>query len=105
MFDPLIPDRWAASLNQVSPGITGALVDGGGDWIGAMERILPAIIATDAQRRILGVQLERARAGLPPLDVSGYGAAVQVGLDPATRNMLLIGGAALAAFLLLRRSR
>jgi len=105
MYEPLIPDQWAATLNQIAPGVTGALADGGSDWVGALERILPTIIATDAQRRILQVQLERARAGLAPLDVAGYGAAVQVGIDPATRNALLLGAAALAAVLLLRRSR
>jgi len=30
---------------------------------------------------------------------------VSVGIDPATRNMLLIGGVALVAFLLLARRR
>ncbi len=59
-----------------------------------------------AQKKVMALQLERARAGLAPLDINmeQYGLTgpqVSVGLSPATKSLLIYGGGALAAVYLL----
>lgn len=89
--------------------------------MGAAETILPAYLQYEQQKEVLDVQLERARAGLPPLEVGNYAPSVQVGLDQQTIDRImseaasragqgvqmagpwLIGLLALGAFLLLGR--
>lgn len=114
VFDPLrdlqpsyvgIPDLWASSLEAVAPTITekiGEQAAAGETWADTLQRMLPILAMTVQQREILKIQLERARAGLPPLPNSDFGAQVSVGLDPQTRNLLLYGGLALAALLAFR---
>lgn len=58
----------------------------------------------DAQKKILNMQLDRARQGLPPLDIdpSQYGVpSVKVGLSSDTSKVLLWGGVSFAALLVL----
>jgi hypothetical protein len=44
------------------------------------------------------INVERARMGLPPIDVSQYtGVGVRVGLAPQTQQLLIYGGLALLA--------
>lgn len=106
-FDPVIPDQWSAALNATAPGVTDLIDSGSTDWVSALERLLPAALLADQQRRILGVQLERARAGLPPIDAGAYGAGVRVGLDNRTSAMAGVAGVAVVALiaLALLRSR
>ena len=59
-----------------------------------------------AQKKVMDMQLQRAQAGLTPLDINMEqygltGPSVSVGLSPTTRNVLIYGGAALAAVYLL----
>lgn len=60
----------------------------------------------DAQKKILNLQLERARAGLPPADIdpTQYGLPgpnVKLGIDSDAKRVLMIGGGLLGgAFLL-----
>ena len=50
------------------------------------------------------INVERARRGLPPLDTAQYtGVGVRVGLNPQTQQLLIYGGLALLAVMLLRR--
>jgi hypothetical protein len=64
--------------------------------------ILPLI----QQQKVLKLQLERAKQGLPPLDVGAYidpNQGVNVGLTPATQKTLLwLGGGVVGAYLLTR---
>lgn len=51
------------------------------------------------------INVQRARMGLPALDMSQYtGVGVRVGIAPQTQQLLIYGGLALLAVLLLRRS-
>ena len=68
----------------------------------ALQGALPTIALTLQQRQILAVQQQRMAAGLPPLDASQYGVGVSVGLSSQTQTMLL-AGAALLAFLFMRK--
>lgn len=47
------------------------------------------------------INLERARMGLPPIDVSQYatGVGVRVGLSPQTQQLIIYGGLALLGVL------
>lgn len=70
--------------------------------VNAGSAILPLV----QQQKILKLQLERAKQGLPPLDVGQYvdpNQGLNVGLNPATQKTLLwLGGGAVAAFVLSR---
>jgi hypothetical protein len=100
-----IPEaQWAGGIETIAPGILDqarAIAVEGESWIDSIARAMGTVAMADYQRRLLNVQLERARQGLPPLESSQYGLGVNVGLNPQTA--LLIGGVALVAFLALRR--
>lgn len=56
----------------------------------------------EAQRKVMDMQLKRAEQGLPPLNLNmaDYGLTgpqVSVGMSQDTKNLLMIGGAVLAA--------
>lgn len=65
-----------------------------------------AILPLVQQQKILKLQLQRAKAGLPPLDVGDYvdpNAGLNVGVNPGTQRLLFwLGGGALAAFVVSR---
>ena len=102
-----IEDRgFVPVIETVAPGITeiaNQIAVEGESWISAISRAMTTVAMADYQRRILNAQLERARQGLPPLQPSEYAPAINVGLSPQTRNLLIYGGLALVAVLLLRR--
>jgi len=98
--DATISADWANSLETIAPGITPIVADtraSGENWYDAILRTLPVIASTYQQKQLLQVQAERARAGLPPLDVSQYAGGVQVGLSPGLQRALVIGGVAALA--------
>ena len=91
-------DVWSTSLETVAPGVSSAVASQqstGESWTDTLARILPMLTATYQQRQIHDIQLQRAKAGLPPLSNSDFGSQVSVGLDPQTRQYLVIGGVAL----------
>jgi hypothetical protein len=52
------------------------------------------------------LNIERAKNGLPPLDIASYsGIGVNVGLSPETKNLLIYGGIALLAVFFLTRGK
>lgn len=62
-----------------------------------------ALLPLYQQQQIMKLQLERAKQGLPPLDTSALTAesGVQVGINPATRNtILMVAGLAVGGLLL-----
>jgi hypothetical protein len=93
-----------ASINQTAPGLldqADKISVPGEDWISSVSRALQTVAMADYQRRIVNVQLERAKQGLPPLDSSNFGLGVSVGISP--QIMLLGVGAIVALFMLARR--
>lgn len=95
-------DVWASSLETVAPTINDKLREqslAGETWTDTLQRMLPVLAMTWQQREILQIQLERAKAGLPPLPNSDFGAQVSVGLDPTTRKYLMVGALGLAGLL------
>lgn len=86
---------FGSSLDAIAPGVTQTIADTqqpGESWMSTLQRLLPTLASTYQQSQLLQVQVDRAKAGLPPLDVSQYAAGVNVGLSPDTQKFLLIGG-------------
>lgn len=97
---------YVPSIETAAPGITevaNRIAVEGESIISAISRAMSMVAMTEYQRQIIKAQLERASKGLPPLQPSEYAPAVNVGLSPQTRNLLMYGGIALVAVLLLRR--
>jgi hypothetical protein len=77
----------------------------GEDWLSAAFRVANSALLAESQRRLLKVQIERAKAGMQPLDASQYGLGVNVGLSPQTIKLLGLGAAALVVVYLISRKR
>ncbi len=97
------PD-WAAAISQTLPGVTPIIQSSaapGEDWVATLSRIGSALVMTQQQRDLMALQLARARAGLPPIDMSAYtGLGVNVGLsDSAKQTLLILGAVAGGVFL------
>lgn len=99
---------WANAVDSIVPGaaqMAAQATGPGDDYIGKLLQLAQAYVTTDAQRRLLSVQVERARAGQPPLDMSQYGVGVNFGLSPDTLKMVGIGAAVLAVAYFATRRR
>lgn len=93
---------YADTLEQIAPTITAKISEQqqpGESWVDSLARLLPILAATDQQRSLLNVQVERARQGLPPLNMSQYAAGVNVGVSPDVKNLLIVGGLGMLAVL------
>ena len=97
-------DDYASALNTIAPNTTDIIQQQqqpGESWTQTLLRTLPALAATYEQKQLLDEQVSRAKQGLPPLNTSQYGLGVNVGLSSQT--LLMIGGAIVVGFLLLKR--
>lgn len=64
-------------------------------------QVATTYLTLDQQRELLQIQNERAKQGLPPLDVSQYTPGVSVGVAQSTQNtVLLLAGLGIGAYLL-----
>ena len=107
---PAMPNDYATALETVAPNITSMMATQtypGEDWTQTLTRLLTVITATQQQRQLLQVQVERARQGLPPLDASQYAVGVNanVGISRDAKLFVGIGIAAIVAVLLLGQFR
>jgi hypothetical protein len=79
-------------------------------FVSTITQLAPVYIQARAQKELLDVQMDRARAGLPPLRPTDYAPAVQLSVDPsmyspqleALKPWLLYGGIAVAGLVLFR---
>jgi hypothetical protein len=96
-----MPDAaFQASLDAIAPNVVTITADQrlpSESWTDALSRVLPMLAATWQQKQLLTVQVERAKQGLPPLDANQIAAGVNVGLDSSTQKLVMWGGAALLA--------
>lgn len=94
---------YAPTFDYIAPGFN-TLVDqqqqSGESWADAAARLLPILAATEQQRQLLQVQVQRAQQGLPPLNMSQYAAGVQVGMSSDLKQLLTIGGIAALGIML-----
>ncbi len=99
------PDVTPAVVQSTQPAAQ-STADKVKDIVLALSQGYLTVQQMNAQKKVLDLQLSRAKQGLPPLslDMSQYGLTgpqVSVGLSSDTRTMLLYGGLGLAAVLLL----
>jgi len=96
-------------LNEVASGVVQKIKEtqvDGESWIDTLQKLIPALTLTAQQVQLMQLNVERAKKGLPPMDITSYsGIGVNVGLSPDTKNLLLYGGIALVAVLLLTRMK
>lgn len=67
----------AAAERAESPGLSG-IADFFTSAVDVIKQAAPAITQYKAQSKILKVQLERAKQGLPPLDTADYAPTIKV---------------------------
>jgi hypothetical protein len=70
------------------------------------SQALQAYLQFRSTDQLMQLNIERAKHGLPPIDVSAYGPQVGVGIAPQTQQFLtyaLVGAGALIALLALKR--
>lgn len=95
--------QWSTNLERLAPTITQKIQSQQSQdepWWQTATRILSALSLSQQQRELMRINIERARQGQPPLDISQYaGVGVQVGVSPQTQQLLTYGGLALLAFL------
>jgi hypothetical protein len=76
-------------------------------WYVTGQKILTGLIMTEQQRELMQLNIERAKQGLPPVDINRYtGVGVNVGLSQGTQQLAtyaLLGFGALILLGMLRR--
>lgn len=100
---------YANVINEVAPGIVEKIKQSqtpGESWIDTLTKLIPALTLTTQQVQLMQLNVERAKKGLPPVDIASYsGIGVNVGLSGDTKNLLIYGGIALVAVFFLTRGR
>lgn len=94
---------YSPTFDYIAPGFNDLVnqqQQAGESWLDSAARLLPILAATDQQRQLLQVQVDRAKQGLPPLNVSQYAAGVQVGMSSDLKNLLIVGGLAALGIML-----
>jgi len=71
------------------------------EWSKWMADAVKIYTEYDMQKEVLDINLERAKQNLPPLDLSRYGAGINVGISAGTQNMILLAVAILAGAIFL----
>ena len=103
-----IPLEYKEVFNTVAPGLVQKIESDqkpGESWTDTWSRISSALLMTVQQYKLIDFNTERAKKGLPPVDIAAYsGVGVNIGLSPSTQQLLLFGGLAVAALLFFNRS-
>jgi hypothetical protein len=99
-----------ANINDVNaPGFNEKVASAavaGEDYLTTAQRILPSVLMSYQQLQLMNLNIERAKQGLPPLDIAQYtGVGVNVGLSPATQQLVMVLGLGLLGILFLGRRR
>lgn len=100
---------WQTDARMATEGQT-AVTDGS-DWSGLLRDAVNVYGAVQQGRLyedLSRLNLDRARQGLPPIDVAAYQQGLSVGVDPATRQLIMVavfGVLGLGALWLLTRKR
>ena len=103
-----MPTDWAMAIEEIAPGFGAQFATQESTdkpWLQTVLQTATALYMTDYQRRLLNLQLDRARQGLPPLSSSQIGLGVNVGLSPETLKAIAIGGGAILVGILLMRGK
>ena len=94
---------WTVALESVAPTVTQKIVSQQQEnepWWETWSRIASSVVMAKQQRDLMQINVDRAKQGLPPLDIAQYsGVGVNVGLSAQTQQLVTYGGLALLAFL------
>jgi len=94
---------WTVALESVAPTVTQKIVSQQQEnepWWETWSRIASSVVMAKQQRDLMQINVDRAKQGLPPLDIAQYsGVGVNVGLSAQTQALVTYGGLALLAFL------
>jgi hypothetical protein len=100
-----MPNDYQAVFNQAGPGVVQAIKDSqnpGERWTDTFAKIATNLGLGVQQYQLMNLNVQRARQGLPPIDVSAYaGAGVNVGLSAGTQQLVTYAGLALIGLVLL----
>lgn len=78
----------------------------GEPWYETAQKILTGLLMTQQQKQLMELNIERARQGLPPIDINRYsGVGVNVGLSQGTQQLVTYALLGVGAFLLLNMYR
>ena len=95
----------ANALEQFAPGVTTIIAQNqtpNESWFDTAQKILTGLVMTEQQRQLMQLNIERARQGLPPVDINRYsGVGVNVGLSQGTQNLVLYLALGAGALILL----
>lgn len=94
---------WTVALESIAPTVSAKInqqQQADEPWWETWGRIASSVVMAKQQRDLMQINVERAKKGLPPLDMAAYtGVGVQVGLSSQTQQLVTYGGLALLAFL------
>jgi hypothetical protein len=103
-----IPLEYKLVFDQAAPGLTQKIAEAqkpGESWTDTWSRIGSALLMSIQQYKLIDLNTERAKKGLPPVDIASYsGVGVNIGLSSSTQQLILFGGLAVAALLFFNRS-
>ena len=103
-------EQWNA-IGSFAPNATNIIAQNqspGESWADTAQKIFSALVMSEQQRQLMQLNIERAKQGLPPIDIARYsGVGVNVGLSQGTQQLvtyaLLAGGALLLLNTLMKR--
>jgi hypothetical protein len=102
-----LSDAMQITMEQTAPGIldkAATIKMPGEDTIAAISRAMTGLTMTLQQRELMNLNIERAKKGLPPIDISQYsGVGVSVGLSSSTQQMVLMLGAGVLLYMLMSK--
>lgn len=94
---------WTVALETIAPTISQKIASqqqADEPWWETWSRIASSVVMAKQQRDLMQINVDRAKKGLPPLDIAQYsGVGVNVGLSQSTQQLVTYGGLALLAFL------
>lgn len=90
--NPWVPTKQAIEATQGNTG---------NDWAGLATSALTTLQTWQLNQ----INVNRAKQGLPPINTAAYGTGINVGLNAQTQQLVIYGGLALLALLLVGQLR
>ena len=95
----------SSAIESFAPNATKIIAENqtpGEPWYDTAQKILTGLVMTEQQRQLMQLNIERAKQGLPPIDINRYsGVGVNVGLSQGTEKLVLYLALGAGAFLLI----
>lgn len=93
------------AIESFAPNATKIIAENqtpGEPWYETAQKILTGLVMTEQQRQLMQLNIERAKQGLPPIDINRYsGVGVNVGLSQGTQQLVLYLALGAGALILL----